>query len=100
MTSESMSGKMKDNFNSVIDQRDSGLLGVDVKAIKNTEQFTKADDSMLSKVEGKIGSEKMEEFYKKHMDELTASGNEQALLKVSDYKKKKYENITKTSPTA
>ena len=98
MTSESMSGKMKDNFNKVIDQRDSGLLGVDVKAIKNTEQFTKADDSMLSKVESKIGSEKMEEFYKKHMDELTASGNEQALLKVSDYKKKKYESVTKTPP--
>lgn len=90
MTSESLSGKSKDNFTSVLEKRDEGLLNVDMKSIKSSEQFARADDSMLSKVEGKIGSEKMGEHYKKHMTELSAPGNEQAMLKVSDYKKAKF----------
>ena len=93
MTSESLSGKSKDNFTSVLEKRDEGLLNVDMKSIKSSEQFARADDSMLSKVEGKIGSEKMGEHYKKHMTELSAPGNEQAMLKVSDYKKAKFDKI-------
>ena len=93
MTSESLSGKSKDNFTSVLEKRDDGLLNVDMKSIKSSEQFARADDSMLSKVEGKIGSDKMNEHYKKHMTELSAPGNEQAMLKVSDYKKAKFGKI-------